>query len=102
MKSKKKCYIWKKEFCYDKNEKKKIQLYWNIRDHCHYTGKFIGAAHSISNLHYKVPLEIHVKIHNASIYDYHFMIKELTEEFKSQFEYLGENREKYIAFSLSI
>ena len=30
------------------------------------------------------------------------MIKELTEEFKSQFEYLGENREKYIAFSLSI
>ena len=32
----------------------------------------------------------------------HFIIKQLAEEFKSQFEYLGENTEKYIAFSVPI
>ena len=55
MKSKKKCYICQKDFCYDKNEKRKFKLYRNVRDHCHYTGKFRGAAHSICNLNYKVP-----------------------------------------------
>ena len=36
---------------------------------CHLTGKFRGAAHSICNLHYKVPQDIPVKIHNGSKYD---------------------------------
>ena len=96
------CHICKKEFCYDKNEKKKFKLYQKVRCHCHYTGKFRGAAHSICNLRYKVQREIPVKIHNGSKYDYHFIIKELTEEFKGQFECLGENTEKYITFSIQI
>ena len=79
MKSKKKCYICQKEFCYDKNEKKKFKLYRNVRDHCHYTWKFRGAAHSICNLNYKLPLEILVNIHNGTVYDYHFIIKGLVE-----------------------
>ena len=33
------CYICKKDF--DKNKKK----YYKVRDHCHYTGKYRGAAH---------------------------------------------------------
>ena len=98
----KKCYICKKEFCYDKNEKKKFKLYQKVRDHCHYTGKFRGAAHSICNLNYKVPTEIPVKIHNGSTYDYHFTIKELAEEFKGQFQCLEENTEKYTTFSVPI
>ena len=87
----KECHICQKEFCYDKNEKKKFKIYQKVRDHCHYTGKFRGAAHSICNLNYKVPQEIPVKIHNGSTYDYHFIIKELAEEFKGQFECSGEN-----------
>ena len=97
-----KCHICQKEFCYDKNEKMKFKLYKKVRDHCHYTGKFRGAAHSICNLRYKVQREIPVKIHNGSKYDYHFIIKELAEEFKGQFECLGENTEKYITFSVPI
>ena len=62
--------------------------------------KIWGSAHSICNLNYKVPQEITVKIHNGSTYDYHFIIKELAEEFKSQFECLGENTEIYITFSV--
>ena len=88
--------------CFDKNEKNKFKLYQKVRDHCHYTGKFRGAAHSICNLRYKVQREIPVKIHNGSKYDYHFIIKELAEEFKGQFECLGENTEKYITFSVPI
>ena len=48
----------------------KFKLYKNVRDHCHFTGKFRGAAHSICNLHYKVSQEIPLKIHNCSKHDY--------------------------------
>ena len=65
-------------------------------------GKLRGAAHSICNLRYKVPREIPVKIHNGSKYDYHFPIRELAEEFKVQFECLGENTEKYITYLIPI
>ena len=43
------CYICKKEF--NNNEKKN----YKVRDHCHYMGKYRGAAHNICNLRYKVP-----------------------------------------------
>ena len=32
-----------------------FKLYHKVRNHCHYTGKFRGAAHSICNLRYKTP-----------------------------------------------
>ena len=40
--------------------------------------------------------------HNGSNYDYHFIKKELAEEFKKQFTCLGENTEKYITFIVPI
>ena len=40
--------------------------------------------------------------HNGSIYDYHFIIKELVKEFDGDFEFLGENTEKHITFSVSL
>ena len=102
MKNKENATYVKKEFCCSKNKKMKFKLYKKVRDHCHYTGKFRAAAHSICNLNYKAPQEIPVKIHNGSKYDYHFIIKELAEEFKGEFECLGENTEKYISFSVPI
>ena len=73
-----------------------------VRDHCHYTGKYRGAAHNICNLRYKIPKEIPVVFHNGSTYDYNFIIKELAKDFKGNFECLGENTEKYITFSAPI
>ena len=73
-----------------------------IRDHCHFAGKFRRAVHSICYLNYKVPQEIPVKIHNGSKNDYHFIIKESAEEFRGEFEFLGENTEKCISFSIPI
>ena len=87
------CYICIKEF--DKKN-------YKVRDHCHYTGKYRGAAHNICNLRYKIPKEIPVVFHNGSTYDYHFIIKELVKEFDGNFECLGESTEKYITFSVPI
>ena len=49
-----------------------------------------------------MPKEIPLVFHNSFNYDYHFMIKELAEEFEGEFECLGENTEKYITFSVLI
>ena len=98
----KECYIRQKEFCYNKYERIKSKLYKKVRDHFHYTGKFRGAAHCIGNLNYKVTQEIPVKFHNGSTYDYHFIIEELQEQFKGEFECLVENMEKSISFSVLI
>ena len=92
------CYVSKKEFSTDDDNKK----YHKVRDHCHYTGKFRGAAHNICNLRCKTPKEIPVVFHNGSTHDYHFIIKQLAKEFDNQFECLGENTEKYITISVPI
>ena len=82
---------------------KDTKKYHKVRDHDHYTGKFRGAAHSICNLRYKTQKEIPIISHNGSKYDYHFIIKELAKEFKGQdFNCFGENKEKYITFSVPL
>ena len=85
------CHICKKEFNNDK-----------VRDHCHFTDKYRGAAHNMCNLRYKIPKNIPVIFHNGSTYDYHFIIKELASEVEGNFDCLGENTEKYITFSVPI
>ena len=87
------CYICKKRFSTD-NDKK----YHKVRHHCHYTGKFRGAAHIICNLRYKTPKETPIVFHNSSTYDYHFIINKLAKEFDGQLECLGENTEKKIYY----
>ena len=90
------CHICEEKFCMDKDD----ENYKNkrkVKDHCHYTGKFRGAAHSKCNLNYKVPKDIPILIHNAS-YDTHFIINQLAEEFKDELDYIGENMEKKYHF----
>ena len=76
--------------------------YHKFRDHCLYTEKYKGAAHSICNLRYETLKEVPIIFHSGSTYDYHFIIKELAEKFEGQFECLEENTEKYITFSVPI
>ena len=38
----------------------KDRNYQKVRDHCHYTGKYRGTAHSICNLKFNVPNDIPV------------------------------------------
>ena len=89
----KRCYICKKTFTKD-NKK--------VRDHCHLTGKYRGAAHNKCNINYKITKDIPVVFHNGSLYDNHFIIKELVNEFEREFDFLGENTDKHITFSVKI
>ena len=74
-----------------------------VRDHCHYTGKFRGAAHSRCNLVHRIPKHIPVVMHNLSGYDAHIIIRELAKQFDvDEMEVLAENTEKYISFSVPI
>ena len=73
-----------------------------VRYHCHYTEKCRGAAHSIFNLRYKVPRETPMVFHNGSTQNYHFIIKQLAEKFKGQFNFLEENAKIYITFSAPV
>ena len=92
------CHICKRIFSTNYNNNKNHK----VKDRCHYTGKYRGAAHDISNLRYKIPKDIPVVFHNVSTHDYQFIIKELAKEFEGEFECLGENTEKYITFSVPI
>ena len=83
-------------------ESKYYMNYKKVRDHCHYTGKYRGAAHSLCNLRYQEQRDILVIIHNGSNYDFHLLIKDLAKEFKSDIYCIGENTEKYISFSIPI
>ena len=94
------CYICKKDFNNDTTESSSSES--KVRDHCHFTGKYRGAAHNTCNLRYKILKNIPVIFHNGSTYDYHFIIKEPACEFDGNFECLGENTEKYITFSVPI
>ena len=91
------CFLFKRPFLED------VKMnYIKVRDHCHYTGKYRDAPHKTCNLMYNTPREIPVIFHNGSKCDYHFIMKGLAEELEGEFECLGENKEKYITFSIPI
>ena len=88
----KECHICFKKFS-TKNRK--------VRDHCHYTGKYRGAAHSNCNLRYRIPDYIPVVFHNLAGYDAHLFIKELAKH-TSKIGVIAKNNENYISFSVKV
>ena len=65
-----KCWICNKELMKEVVKDK-------VMDHCHFTGRYRGAAHNSCNLNYKKPKFIPVVFHNLSGYDSHLFIKNL-------------------------
>ena len=80
----------------------KIKKYREVRDHCHYRGAYRDNARSICNLKHCLPKKIPIIFYSRSNYDYHFVIKELAEEFENQSICLGENTKKCINFTVPI
>ena len=72
-----------------------------VRDHCHYSGIYRGAAHSLCNLQYKIPSYISVVFHNLAGYDAHMFIKELVKCW-SRMGVIAKNNEDYISFLISV
>ena len=74
-----------------KIKKIKDKKYHKIRDHCQYTGKY-----KIKCM-WKNP----TAFYNGSNFDYHFIIKELAEEFDKNYLF-RRNSGKYMTFSVVI
>ena len=70
-----------------------------VRDHCHLSGRFRGAAHNGCNLNYKTPKFYPIIMHNLSGYDSHLFIKKLRG---GKINCIPSNEEKYISFSKEI
>ena len=74
---------------------------YTVRDHCHFTGKFRGAAHNSCNLSYRKPKFFPVIFHNLAGYDSHLFIKNLGKT-EGEIDCIPNNEEKYISFTKKI
>ena len=91
------CHICEGEL----DEETDDENYRKVRDHCHLTGKFRGAAHSICNLKFRLPKFYPAIFHNLSGYDSHLFIKNLGKS-KGNIKCIPNNEEKYISFTKQI
>ena len=106
----KECHICKKPF--GKNENgvrnvggrniKKIKIKnVKVRDHCHVTGKYRGAAHASCNLNFKLTDKIPVVFHNLKGYDSHFIMQEIGNIAKKHI-YFDEKKKKYYDVDINV
>ena len=89
-----KCWICEQEIT-EKNPK--------VRDHCHFTGKYRGAAHKSCNLKLKIKsgkTKIPVVFHNLKGYNSHLIMQKIHKA-KGNITCIPNNTEKYISFSVA-
>ena len=72
---------------------------YKVRDHCHITGKYRGAAHWNCNINLKVSNKLVVIFHNLKGYDSHLIFKELSK-FNCNVDVIPNGLEKYMSFTL--
>ena len=71
-----------------------------VRDHCHITGKYRGAAHYSCNINLKISKKVPVIFYNLKRYDSHFIFKELSK-FDVKVSLTPNGLEKYMASTLN-
>jgi hypothetical protein len=74
---------------------------YKVNDHCHYTGKYRGAAHNSCNLRMRQPKFIPVLFHNLEGYDAHLFIKNLGVN-SGDIKCIPKTEEKYISFTKEV
>ena len=84
------CHICEEKLSSDKKLK--------VRDHCHFTGKYRGAAHNKCNIERRKPLILPVVFDTLQGYDAHLFIKKLGKV-QGDFYSIPTTEEKYITFS---
>ena len=77
--------------CNEKLDKDKV------RDHCHITGKYRGAAHSQCNLKLQIPKKLPIIFHNLEGYDEHIIFKELNNVDDIDIQVIPKTSEKYMS-----
>ena len=86
------CYICRKPFgIFTKDKNHPDYQMHKVKDHCHVTGKYRGAAHSKCNLNLQTPEFIPILAHNLCGYDLHLFIEKLCSQREDLFELIPEN-----------
>ena len=88
------CHICEQDLFKDKETGQILK----VRDHCHFTGEYRGAAHNQCNLKCKKPLILPVIFHNLQGYNSHLFIKQLAKV-SGDLSCIPSTEEKYISFS---
>ena len=70
-----------------------------VRDHCHITGIYRGAAHNKCNRNFRLTDKIPVIFHNLKGYDSYLIMQEIGK-FNMNINVISNNLEKYMAFFL--
>ena len=88
----------KEETCYICNNPLRND---KVRDHCHFTGVYRGAAHNSCDLQCRKPLILPFILHNLQGYDAHLFIKQFAG-LPGELNCIPSPEEKYISFSNKI
>ena len=72
-----------------------------IRDHCHVTGKFRGAAHKECNSKLQIPRKLAIIFHNLEGYDGHIIFKELNNFDNIDIQVIPKSSEKYMSIIIN-
>ena len=83
------CHLCKKQLTDEK-----------FRNHCHLTGRYLGAAHNACNINYKVPTHVPVFFHNLSGYDCHHLMQGFGKYKQEELTCIATTSERYISVSL--
>ena len=86
------------EHCWICNEKLDNK---KVRDHCHITGKYRGAAHSQCNLKLKIPRKLPIIFHNLEGYDGHIIFKELNNFNNIDIQVIPKTSERYMSIIIN-
>ena len=68
-----------------------------VKDHCHVTGKFRGAAYWNYNMNFQLTKKVPVIFHNLRCYDSHLIFNEL-DKFDVKIKLISNGLEQYKAF----
>ena len=68
-----------------------------VRDHCHITRKFRGAAHWSCNINLELTKKVSIIFHNLKGYDSHLIFCEL-DKFDVKISVIRNGLEKYMVF----
>ena len=69
-----------------------------VRDHCHITGAYRGAAHDQCNLRFRIPEFIPVVFHSLKGYDSHLIMQNLGK-LDAEITCIPNNTERYVSFT---
>ena len=91
-------FLCGEEFRNTYKTEKEAEKYKKVRDHCHFTGRYRGCAHSICNLNYSnTRFKTPVFFHKMKNYDGHLIIQNAEKlSNKKKIDVIAQNSNKFI------